>query len=122
MYNRDEQAWDELTAAGLGFLIERARLERVTSYTELNAALVGRTGQAGFDFDNASERAAMGHLLGLIVGENLPETGLMISALVHYLDQNDAGPGFYSLAVELGLLPADSDHRRVLAVLRYLES
>lgn len=29
----------------------------------------------------------------------------MLSAIVHYLDQNDAGPGFYSLAGQMGLLP-----------------
>ena len=44
----------------------------------------------------------MGHLLGLIVERNRPITGLMISALVTYLDANDARPGFYSLAQQLG--------------------
>src|SRR5689334_19118309 len=48
----------------------------------------------------------MGHLLGLIVAErNRPVTGLMISALVIYLDGNDAGTGFYKLAQDLGELP-----------------
>jgi hypothetical protein len=46
----------------------------------------------------------MGHLLGLIVDLNRPDTGLMISALVNYLDENDAGPGFYSYAQQLGML------------------
>ncbi|MFC9584055.1 hypothetical protein ACFVJ8_14660 [Streptomyces yangpuensis] len=32
----------------------------------------------------------------------------MISALVHYLGTNDAGPGFYVLAQHLGLLPKGS--------------
>jgi len=31
--------------------------------------------------------------------------GAMISALVIYLDANDAGPGFYQLAQDMGLLP-----------------
>jgi hypothetical protein len=35
-YGRDEAEWDELEDAGLAFLIERARLDRVTSYTEMN--------------------------------------------------------------------------------------
>jgi hypothetical protein len=65
MYGRDDETWDRLTQAGLEFLIQRARLGKVTSYTELNATLVRRTGFAGFDFDRADERAAMGHLLGL---------------------------------------------------------
>jgi hypothetical protein len=48
----------------------------------------------------------MGHLLGLIVQErNRPITHLMISALVIYLDGNDAGSGFYKLAQDLGELP-----------------
>lgn len=47
----------------------------------------------------------MGQLLGLIVERDFPETGLMISALVHYLGANDAGPGFYQLAQQLGQLP-----------------
>jgi hypothetical protein len=46
----------------------------------------------------------MGHLLYLIVERNRPSTGLMISALVTYLDANDEGTGFYSFAQELGLL------------------
>lgn len=29
----------------------------------------------------------------------------MLSAIVAYLDRNDAGPGFYALATDLGLLP-----------------
>ena len=111
MYNRDEPEWDELVKAGREFLIERARLRKVTSYTEMNSVLARRTGQALFDFSEARDRAAMGHLLGRIVNEDVQETGLMISALVHYLDQNDAGSGFYALATQLGLLPhgASSD-------------
>jgi hypothetical protein len=105
MFGRDELTWDQLAEAGEAFLTERARLARVTSYTELNATLVRRTGLPGFDFDRQDERAAMGHLLGLIVQRNRPSTRLMISALVTYLDANDAGPGFYALAQQLGELP-----------------
>ncbi|MFI5490536.1 hypothetical protein [Micromonospora echinaurantiaca] len=104
-YGRDDDEWDRLTEAGLAFLIERARLKKTTTYTELNATLCRRTGVRGFDFEQDSERAAMGHLLGLIVDRNRPTTQLMISALVQYLNANDAGPGFYALAVELGMLP-----------------
>src|ERR1700735_2346033 len=102
--SRDDLAWDELARAGLEFLLERARLEKLTSYTELNATLMRRTGLPGFDFSRADERAAMGHLLYLIVERNRPTTGLMISALVSYLDANDAGSGFYAYAQDLGLL------------------
>jgi hypothetical protein len=103
-YGRDDSEWDLLVHAGLTFLVDRARLGRVTSYTELNTTLSNRTHARTFDFERADERAAMGELLGLIVERNRPETGLMISALVHYLGENDAGPGFYVFAQDLGLL------------------
>lgn len=113
MYGRDDEVWDRFTEVSLGFLIERARLGKVTSYTELNTTLGRRTGVVAFDFEHADDRAAMGHLLGRVVGRNRPVTGLMISALVHYLDANDAGPGFYTLAKQLGLLSprAKSDEK-----------
>ena len=48
----------------------------------------------------------MGHLLFRVVDSAWQETDqkLMLSALVIYIDANDAGPGFYSLAADLGLL------------------
>jgi hypothetical protein len=112
-YGRDDDTWERLTQVGLEFLIERARLKKVTTYTELDATLMRRTGITGFDFARADERAAMGRLLGLIVERNRPDTNLMITALVHYLDANDAGPGFYALATTLGLLAprASADQR-----------
>ena len=109
LYGRDEADWDILAKEGERFLIERACLERTTSYTEMNDVLERRTGLRRFDFNQAAERAAMGYLLGRIVTErNKPETGLMISALVIYLNGNDAGSGFYALAQELGELPPGS--------------
>lgn len=54
----------------------------------------------------------MGHLLGLIVAQNEPTTHLMISALVLYLNENDAGPGFYALAQQLGLLAKASSKQQ----------
>jgi hypothetical protein len=104
LYGRDDVAWDQLARVGLEFLIERARLRKLTSYTEFNATLVRRTGLPGFDFNRADERAAVGHLLYLIVELNRPLTDRMISALVTYLDANDAGSGFYAYAQELGML------------------
>jgi hypothetical protein len=44
---------------------------------------------------------------------NRPITGLMISALVIYLDGNDAGSGFYKLAQDLGELPPGALSSRV---------
>jgi hypothetical protein len=103
-HGRDEADWERLSDAGRMFLIERARLRKVTSYTELNTTLERRTGLCAFDFAHADERAAMGHLLDLVVRRDFPATGLMLSVLVHYLDANDAGPGFYKLAADLRLL------------------
>lgn len=104
MFGRDDETWDELTDAALEFLVERAKLQNFTTYTELNAVLVRRTGKPGFDFARDDERAAMGHLLGRVVDRNYPTTGFMITALVHYLNANDAGAGFYQLAMDMGLL------------------
>ncbi|MDQ2880663.1 MAG: hypothetical protein M3Y48_05220 [Actinomycetota bacterium] len=72
---------------------------------------VAMTMYGRFDFERADERAAVGYLLGLIVENDPARTGLMLSALVHYLGANDAGPGFYSLAAQLGLLPRGASTR-----------
>ncbi|MGW3513749.1 hypothetical protein [Streptomyces sp. NPDC000994] len=108
-YGRADSEWDELVAGGRSFLVERARLGKLTSYTELNVTLARRTGCRPFDFERADERAAMGHLLGLIVERDqeivTTDPPVMLSALVNYLGANDAGPGFYQLAKELQLLP-----------------
>lgn len=113
-HGRDDLEWDQLTEAGKKFLIERARLGKVTTYTELNVTLERRTGCRPFDFALPAERAAMGYLLWLIVARDQERDQerdpaaprLMLSALVHYLGANDAGSGFYALAQDLGLLPA----------------
>ncbi|MFF7199516.1 hypothetical protein [Streptomyces sp. NPDC008141] len=108
-YGRAESEWEELVRAGRGFLVERAKLGKLTSYTELNVTLARRTGCRPFDFERADERAAMGHLLGLVVERDQEiapsDPPVMLSALVNYLGANDAGSGFYQLAKELKLLP-----------------
>jgi hypothetical protein len=68
----------------------------------MNTVLTERTPLAGFDFNLDRDRAAMGYLPGSIVEHNRPLSGRMISALVLYLNDNDADPGFYALAQELG--------------------
>jgi hypothetical protein len=105
LYGRDEESWEELTRTGAAFLVERARLQKVTSYTELNTVLANRTGQPSFDFSQQDGRAAMGRLLGGVVDTTWdPDNGVMLSALVLYLGENDAGPGFYALAADKGLI------------------
>ncbi len=115
LYGRDDRDWDQLAEAGLAFLAERARQGKFTSYTEVNAVLARRTGLPGFDFSRAEERAAMGHLLYLIVELNRPVTRLMISALVGYLDSGDAGSGFYAYAQDLGMLSRSASEEQKLA-------
>lgn len=72
-YGREADDWDHLADAGL---IERARLRKLTFHAELNASLARPTGLKGFDFERADERAALGHLLYLIVERNRPTTKL----------------------------------------------
>lgn len=108
-HGRTDQQWETFTDIGEKFLIERARQRRSTTYTEMNAALVGRTDQRGFDFERADERAAMGNLLGAIVEQNRPVSGYMISSLVIYLNASEPGSGFYKLAESFGLLPKSAD-------------
>lgn len=103
-HGRTPAEWDELASATEGFLIERARMERTTSYTELNTVLTQRTDAPTFDFDRADERAAMGELLGRVTDASMANLGVMLSAIVLYLDANDAGSGFYGKARDLGLL------------------
>jgi hypothetical protein len=111
-YGREDTEWDTLVETGLTFLIELAKRGdsggnvRPSSYTELNTVLTRRTGFRAFDFDQKSERHAIGELLGDITARHRDRTGadFMISALVFYLGENNVGPGFYADAVGLGLL------------------
>jgi hypothetical protein len=104
-YGRPESEWGELGDACLDFLVERARVG-LTNYTDLNRELVRRTGLAAFDFGQAADRAALGHLLGLVADRTFADTGLLISALVTYRHGDSPAAGFFSLAAEHGLIPA----------------
>lgn len=103
-YGRTDEEWDALEAAGWEFLVSQARLQRTTSYTEMNTVLARRTGVREFDFDLDSERHAMGELLGGLSERSFGQARLLISVLVQYLNANDAGPGFYDLAQRKELL------------------
>jgi hypothetical protein len=108
-YGREDDEWTALEDAGWEFLTARARLERPTFYTEMNTVLARRTGVRAFNFDLDGERRAMGELLGQLSERSFAQADLLISVLVHYLDANDAGPGFYELARRKGLLPPGTD-------------
>jgi hypothetical protein len=107
-WGRSEPEWEELVDETFTFLAEQARLRRLTTYTELNAVLANRTGHQAFDLGSDRDRAAMGALLGEVAVAHLPEVGALLSSLVIYLNENDAGPGFYRLAADLELLPDHS--------------
>jgi hypothetical protein len=85
--------------------VERAQVG-LTNYTDLNRELVRRTGLAAFDFGQAADRAALGHLLGLVADRTFADSGLLISALVTYRHGDSPAAGFFSLAAEQGLIPA----------------
>lgn len=104
MYGRNEDEWGRLVVDAIDFLTEQARLKRVVTYSDLNSALAHR-GHTPFDFGFERDRAAVGVLLGDAVRRDIGDTGVMLSAIVVYIDRNDAGPGFYKFANELGLLP-----------------
>lgn len=103
-YGRTSEDWEALEAAGWEFLVGQARLGRTTSYTEMNTVLARRTGVREFDFDLDGERHAMGELLGHLSERSFNQARLLISVLVQYLNANDAGPGFYDLAIRKNLL------------------
>lgn len=112
MYGRTEHEWQQLEQAGWDFLKGRAAERRgdathdpTVSYSEANEELAARTGQPPFDFGQQADRAAMGYLLGRISrNRSWPASRLLISALVRYQDEADAGPGFFNLAREVGLI------------------
>jgi hypothetical protein len=114
MFDRSDDEWDAMIADTVTMLEDQARLKRVTSYSDVNSALA-RRGHRPFDFANQSDRTAMGALLGDVVKRTIGASGIMLSAIVAYIDRNGAGPGFYSAAVELGLLPntANADDKLV---------
>lgn len=112
---REEPEWQELVDTTAEFLAEQARLGRLTSYTEVNTVLHQRTGLRPFDFNQDGERAALGELLGEVATAKLPEVGALVSSIVVYLGQNDAGPGFFRLASFLDLLTSQPTADQKLA-------
>ncbi len=112
MYGRSEHEWQDLEQTGWTFLKEKAAERRgdaahdpTVSYSNANEELAARTGQPAFDFGQQAGRTAMGYVLGRISrNSSWPVSRLLISALVRYQGQADAGPGFFNLAREMGLI------------------
>ena len=103
MVERTAEEIDELVDECHQFLKEVARRKGLTSYTELNAVLARRTGQPMFDFQQAEERNRIARVLETANAREM-EGGAyyMLTALVKYLNDNNAGPGFFALAQRLG--------------------
>lgn len=114
MFNRTDDEWDAIVSDTVEILIVQARLHRLSSYSDLNAAL-HRRGHRAFDFGAQSDRAAMGAVLGDVVNRTIGDTRIMLSSFVVYIDRNDAGQGFYALAVQLGLLASTATAEDKLA-------
>lgn len=107
VFGRSDDEWDAIVEDAVNFLKDQARLRRITSYSELNGAL-GRHGHEMFDFAQENDRRAVGAVLGDVVARTIDDSGVMLSSIVAYIDRNDAGPGFYALAVQRGLLPSNA--------------
>jgi hypothetical protein len=94
--------WFSMRDAGYEHIIERARLGQTTTYTELWAAITATLGP-----DLGNRYWQMGHLLGAIAEHAHDKDGVMPTALV--MNEGDgetnAGPGFFRLAADMGLLP-----------------
>lgn len=117
MFGIAENEWERWVEGVTAFLNERVRLRRQTSYTEVNVVVSDRQGVELLDFSNSAHRSGMSHILRQVVLQDQEVTGSdrMLTALVIYLDENGPGPGFYELAVELGLLRrgANDDQKTV---------
>ena len=78
MFGRSDDEWDGIIDVAIQFLKDQARLRRITSYTELNAAL-GRRGCRIFDFTQEGERRAVGSVLAQVTQRTIGDTGIMLS-------------------------------------------
>ena len=114
MFGRSDDEWERIVDDATQFLKDQARLRRLTSYTELNEAL-GRRGHKMFDFAQENDRRAIGAVLSQVTQRTVGDSGTMLSAIVAYLDRNDAGAGFYALGIELGLLASTATPDQRLA-------
>lgn len=123
MYGRTDLEWTQLLRAAEVFLIATARERGMTDYTELNRELIAATGLPGFNYDQESERAAVGRLLGEVSRQSYEEDGIMLSALVTHKGSNNEGAGFYKLAADLGEMPPKpTAEQKLVAFARLVEA
>ncbi|WP_417233620.1 hypothetical protein [Arthrobacter sp.] len=106
MYGRTDLEWEQLRSAAMDYLVRLAREQGYCDYSGFNRALTEATALRGFDYNQESERAAVGRLLGEVSRQSHSENGIMLSALVTHKGSNNEGSGFYKLAAELGEMPS----------------
>lgn len=94
-------AWESAKEQMREVLIETARRRDLISYTDL-AEQVSAIRVEAHDY-------AMNHLLGEISTDDHEHGHGMHSALVVYKDEQRPGPGFYTLARQLGQTVRDED-------------
>ena len=83
-------------------LIEAAQQRRVLSYAEVGEVL-------NLDMDNPHHRREIGRILGEISTEEHNNGRPLLSAVVVHRENHRPGPGFFSLARELGIQGPDED-------------
>lgn len=100
---------DDLHKSVYQELLRVARNQNVTFYSDI-APL------AGLDMSLPPDRTAIGELLGTISRYEHQEGRPMLSAVVVDRQEHRPGPGFFSLAEELGLFEPASDDREAFFV------
>lgn len=114
IFGRNDDEWAAIVEVTIDFLKAKARRRQLSTYTQVNAA-IGQSWHRMFDFTDPSGRNAIGAVLGNATKQTIKESGAMLSSIVYYLDRNDTGPGFFALAVELGLLANTASNEEKLA-------
>ena len=105
-----EEEWDARVASCKALVERHATVGRQTvlTYSEVNLHVAADTDLAPFDFTTDLGRAQLGQMLGLVSAASQEERGVMLTAIVGYLDPlvGQLGGGFFDMAVKLHRLPA----------------
>lgn len=99
MSERSESDWKVLVTEGHEILKEVARNGGLTTYGDLNQALMDATGLPGFDLTTDQGRSDIGKLLGRIAIQDWAvNPDIMLTSLVKRTTENGPGQGFFKLA------------------------
>ena len=125
---RTEEEWENLVVAAIDVLTQLGRTygEKIT-YSELNQLLAARTGQPEFDLRVQSGRDAVSLLVAAVNDRTAPEIEAaighraLLSALVWLKGANDPSGGFYTYAMQHGLLSNKSREAKDEFLIRQLK-